>query len=201
MLNTYADIAYQAYLDNPPYDTGPTPPVPGPDGTYVEITQVVDGPLGFQARAFFNASSNALVIAFSGTEGFSEADLPDFAPDVVAGLGLAVAGLSPQDTAAQAFIQQAMLAAQAEVGLFGSFDVTYVGHSLGGFLAQTASASGPEGEVVVFNSPGAGGFLGLPENHPFPEENFTYIYSDPSEWGSLGGAIHSVGTPLSDNIY
>lgn len=201
LLNTYANIAQQTYLDTPPFDTGPTPPVAGPNGAYVEITQVVDGPLGFQGRAFFNSSNNELVIAFTGTEGFSNADLPDLVPDLVTDLGLAVAGVSPQDTAAQAFIQQATLAAQAEVGLFGSFDVTYVGHSLGGFLAQTASASGPEGEVVVFNAPGAGGFLGFPENHPFPEDNFTYVYSDPSEWGLLGGAIHSVGTPLSDNIY
>mmetsp|Transcript_23863 Transcript_23863/g.43205 ORF Transcript_23863/g.43205 Transcript_23863/m.43205 type:complete len:346 (+) Transcript_23863:579-1616(+) len=198
-LNALATIAELTYL---PFDT--TGPVQSPNGTYVEITQVVDGPLGFQARAFFNSSNNELVISFTGTEGLGSAegvDLQEAIPDLVTDLGLAVAGVSPQDAAAQLFIQQAMLAAQAEVGLFGSFDITYVGHSLGGFLAQTASASGPEGDVVVFNSPGAGGFLGFPENHPFPEDSFTYVYSNPSEWGLLGGAIHSVGTPLSDNIF
>ncbi|MGJ8627620.1 MAG: hypothetical protein ACSHXB_11740 [Sulfitobacter sp.] len=120
---------------------------------------------------------------------------------MVANLGLAVAGASVQDLAAQAFIAQATTAAQLAIGPFGSFDVTYVGHSLGGFLAQTASASGPEGEVVVFNAPGAGGFLGLPNGETFPEENYTYIYSDPPSWGVLGGPIHSVGNRLSDNIF
>ncbi|MEP3344909.1 MAG: hypothetical protein ABJO09_21620, partial [Hyphomicrobiales bacterium] len=150
--------------------------------------------------AFFNTTNNELVVAFAGTEGFSEPDFPDFVPDIVTDLVLAATGVSPQDAAAQVFIQQAQILAQATVGPLGSFDITYVGHSLGGFIAQTASASGQEGEVVVFNAPGAGGFLGLPQSHPFPEDNFTYVYSDPSEWGQLGGAVHSVGTPLSDNL-
>lgn len=41
----------------------------------------------------------------------------------------------------------------------------------------------------------------MPNSNSFPEENYTYIYSNPSEWGNIGGAIHSVGTPLSDNLY
>lgn len=207
-------IAQQTYLQDPPFDVGPTDPVAGSNGTYVEIDnpslQVpqINGPLGFQARAFFNSTNNELVIAFTGTEGFSDVNAPEFLPDFIADFGLAVAGVSPQDAAAQAFIQQATLAAQAQVGIFGSFDVTYVGHSLGGFLAQTASAAAvatggvaQEGEVVVFNSPGAGGFLNLPNSDTFAEENYTYIYSDPDEWGLFPGAIHSVGDTLSDNIY
>lgn len=207
-LDALAIIAQFAYAETPT-----TGPIASANGTYVELVfdgvgdidvPTIDGPLGFQARAFFNHTTNELVIAFAGTEGaqsIETASLTEFVPDVIADLTLAVSGVSPQDVAAQAFILQAELAAQASIGLFESFDVTYVGHSLGGFIAQTASASGPEGEVVVFNSPGAGGFLGLPENHPFPEENFTYIYSDPEEWGPFFGAIHSVGTPLSDNLY
>lgn len=100
LLSAYASIAQQTYLE-----TGSTLPVTGPNGTYVEITQVVDGPLGFQARAFFNSSNNELVIAFTGTEGFSDVNAPEVVPDLVADLGLAVAGVSPQDAAAQAFIQ------------------------------------------------------------------------------------------------
>lgn len=213
-LDAYAQIAQQTYLQDPPFDVGPTDPVASSNGTYVEIDnpslQVpqIDGPLGFQARAFFNHTNNELVIAFTGTEGFSDVNAPEFLPDFIADFGLAVAGVSPQDAAAQAFVQQATLAAQAQVGIFGSFDVTYVGHSLGGFLAQTASAAAvaaggvaQEGEVVVFNSPGAGGFLNLPNSDIFPEENYTYIYSDPDEWGLFPGAIHSVGDTLSDNIF
>jgi len=193
-LATIAQLTYSRFST--------TGPVGGANGSlYTEITQIVNGPLGFQARAFFNETTNELVIAFTGTEGADDLDASEFLPDFLADFSLAVAGVSPQDLVAQAFIGQATTLAQLEVGLFGSFDVTYVGHSLGGFLAQTASASGPEGEVVVFNAPGAGGFLGLPENHPFPEDNFTYVYSDPSDWGAMGGAIHSAGRPLSDNIY
>lgn len=201
-LAAYATLSNQAYFDDAPFDVGPTNPVTGPNGTYVELiaAPIIDGPFGFQARAFFNTTNNELVVAFAGTEGFSQTDFPDFVPDIVTDLVLAATGVSPQDAAAQVFIQQAQILAQATVGPLGSFDITYVGHSLGGFIAQTASASGQEGEVVVFNAPGAGGFLGLPQSHPFPEDNFTYVYSDPSEWGQLGGAIHSVGTPLSDNL-
>lgn len=205
-LSALAEIAQQTYIQplNPDgsINTGSlNAPVTGATGTYVEITQIINGPLGFQGRAFFNTTENELVIAFTGTEGVADVNAPEFLPDFIAGFSLAVAGASPQDAAAQLFVTQARAAAQAEVGPFGSFDVTYMGHSLGGFLAQTASMSGPEGEVVVFNSPGAGGFLGLPNSDTFPEENYTYIYSDPSAWGVLGGPIHSIGNPLSDNIY
>lgn len=96
-------------------------PVQGAVGTYKQITQLIDGPLGFQARAFFNNSSNDLVIAFTGTEGFGE-NLQEFVPDAVAGLTLLAAGTSPQNIAAQAFVTQALFAAQAEVGFSGSFD-------------------------------------------------------------------------------
>jgi pimeloyl-ACP methyl ester carboxylesterase len=74
---------------------------------------------------------------------------------------LTLADHSTQDAAAQLFITQAALTAHQKVGVFGSFNATYVGHSLGGFLAQTASAHGPEGDVVVFNAPGVGGFVNL----------------------------------------
>ncbi|MEP3826792.1 MAG: hypothetical protein ABJM47_01785 [Lentilitoribacter sp.] len=77
-LDAYAQIAQQTYLQDPPFDVGPTDPVAGLNGTYVEINNTslqvpqIDGPLGFQARAFFNSTNNELVIAFTGTEGFSE---------------------------------------------------------------------------------------------------------------------------------
>jgi hypothetical protein len=71
---------------------------------------LMDGPLGFHARAFFNTTNNELVMVFTGTEGFGE-DLTEFLPDLIVDFGLAVASVSPQDAAAQAFIQQATLAA------------------------------------------------------------------------------------------
>ncbi len=197
LLDAYARIAEQTYddLDQPSGDVG----------SYTEIHRRIDGPLGFQARAFFNSANNELVIAFTGTEGARSDNLSgsEFLADFITNFSLAVTGTGPQVPLAEAFIAQALIAAQLRVGPLGAFDTTYVGHSLGGFLAQVASASGnaPEGEVIAFNAPGAGGFLGLPQSHPFPEENFTYVYSDPDTWGLIGSAVHSVGTPLSDNIY
>ncbi|GGO53209.1 hypothetical protein SAMN05444398_10154 [Roseovarius pacificus] len=75
-LNAYATIAKQTYYDFAPYDIEPTPTVAGLNGSlYTEITQIVNGPLGFQARAFFNETTNELVIAFTGTEGADDLDV------------------------------------------------------------------------------------------------------------------------------
>jgi uncharacterized protein YozE (UPF0346 family) len=78
-LDVLAEIAQLTYAETT---------TPSSVGDYVEITQVIDGPLGFQARAFFNDSTNELVIAFAGTEGFDEADLPEVVPDLVTDLSL-----------------------------------------------------------------------------------------------------------------
>lgn len=166
------------------------------------VVPTIDHPTGFQGRAYFNDTTNELVIAFTGTEGLTPDNMSaeEFLPDVITDLALAASGASPQDAVAVAFIQQAYSAA-LQLAPFGNFDIVYTGHSLGGFHAQTASATGPVGEVVVFNSPGTGGFLGFPQNHPFPEENFTYVYSDHTQWGAVGSLVHSVGDPLSDNLY
>jgi len=85
LLNAYAGIAEQTYLDTPPFDTGPTPLVSGPNGTNVEMTQVVDGPLGFQAKAYFNTTRDELVIVFAGTEGLrpNNVDPTEFVPDML----------------------------------------------------------------------------------------------------------------------
>ncbi|MGH1454558.1 MAG: M10 family metallopeptidase C-terminal domain-containing protein [Paracoccaceae bacterium] len=172
------------------------------------VVPTIDHPTGFQGRAFFNETTNELVIAFTGTEGLTPDNMSaeEFLPDVITDLALTVTGNSLQGAAAVAFIQQAYNAALLRAP-FGNFEIVYTGHSLGGFHAQTASAVAAainpalEGEVVVFNSPGAGGFLGLPNENSFPPENYTYIYSNPDDWGAIGGPVHSIGRPLSDNIY
>ncbi len=95
-LDAYAQIALQTYLQEAPFDTGPTDPVTGAVGTYSEITQILNHWTGFQARAFFNSTNNEPVIAFTGTEGFADVNAPEFPPDFIADLSLAVAGASPQ---------------------------------------------------------------------------------------------------------
>lgn len=185
LLGSYATMAGLTYSP----DNNVDPVSAGQFGTYTQLAYSLNDPNGFQARAFFNTTTRELVIAFTGTETGSGAEL---VPDFVADFSLAVAGASPQDAQARYFIEQVT---EIAANRYGTFDVTYVGHSLGGFLAQTASTSGPLGEVVVFNSPGAGGFLGLPNSSTFPEDHYTYIYSDPSSWGFPGAPIHSIRAP------
>lgn len=197
-LDAYANISAAAY--DP---LAGTPNVPGSSGQYVQIFRSIDQVSnGFQARAFFNTSENELVIGFAGTEGFRNRDFAEFLPDLAAGLLLAVSGApgSQLDTGIY-FIDQAI--DEAERLGYSNFDVTYTGHSLGGFLAQAVSAESPdapEGEVVAFNAPGAGGFTTIPTANAFPSDRYTYIYSDPDQWGLVGGAIHSIGERLSSNV-
>ena len=75
-LDAYAQIAVQTYLQpQAPGNSVTTPDVQAANGTYTEITQIIDGPLGFQARAFLNSTNNELVIAFAGTEGLQGPNL------------------------------------------------------------------------------------------------------------------------------
>jgi len=70
LLGAYADIAQQTYDE--PLDTNITPDVPaGAFGTYTELqfsiddellVPTIDHPTGFQGRAFFNETTNELVI-------------------------------------------------------------------------------------------------------------------------------------------
>ncbi len=58
LLDAYAQISKQTYDE-----VSTTPNVSaGANGTYTEITQVVDGSLGFQARAFFNDTANEFIV-------------------------------------------------------------------------------------------------------------------------------------------
>ena len=67
LIDAYAQMAVQSYDNN----NTPTSPV----ADFTEIARIVNGPLGFQARAFFNDSTNELVIAFAGTEGLQGSNL------------------------------------------------------------------------------------------------------------------------------
>lgn len=86
LIDAYAQMAVQSYDNN----NAPTSPV----ADFTEIAQIVNGPLGFQARAFLNSTNNELVIAFAGTEGLQGPDLSgsEFLTDMITNLGLAVAG-------------------------------------------------------------------------------------------------------------
>ena len=65
LLNAYAQISRQTYVET----NGGTGGIStSSNGTYVEIAQRIDGPQGFQGRAFFNDQRNKLVIGFTGTE-------------------------------------------------------------------------------------------------------------------------------------
>ncbi|MGH1454556.1 MAG: hypothetical protein ACRBBV_15430 [Paracoccaceae bacterium] len=97
LLDVYAILAERAY-----FETASTPDVAAGTngGTYSELqfsiddellVPTIDHPTGFQGRAFFNETTNELVIAFTGTEGLRPDNMSaeEFLPDVIADLALA----------------------------------------------------------------------------------------------------------------
>ena len=118
LLYAYAQIAASTY------DQGVIPDISVPAvGTYNQIAYTLDDPNGFQARAFFNTTTNELVIAFTGTEtGSEDSGAAEIVPDLVADLSLAVTGTSTQDAQARSFIQQVTAIAEGRYG--PSFNVT-----------------------------------------------------------------------------
>jgi len=160
---------------------------------------------GFTGNAFFNSSTNTLVIGYGGTNGQS---------DVVADAQLAVTGSSTQEAEAVSFATGVMYQFQQDVnsGLYtsdGPFNVVYVGHSLGGVLAQRAYLANNSGtQAIVFNSPGLGGFWGA---DGLQDNGINYYYSDPATWGEASGPgffgslvtagnVHNLGDLLNDNV-
>ena len=135
-LSAYAEMSLQAY-DND--KNNPTDSVAGLNGsTYIELTQQIDSLNGFQGRAFYNTQLNELVVAFTGTEGIrEETNSLEFVQDLTSNIPLAMTGAAPQVGSAKAFIDKAETAAMGQ--LQPGYSITYVGHSLGGFLAQAAS--------------------------------------------------------------
>lgn len=111
-LYAYAQIAGSTY------DQGVIPDVSVPGfGTYNQIAYTLDDPNGFQARAFFNTTTNELVIAFTGTEtGGEGSGAAEIVPDLVADLSLAVTRTSTQDAQARSFIQQVADIAEGRYG-------------------------------------------------------------------------------------
>ena len=112
-LNAFAEMSQQTYFEPTNSDgsvfTGSLGfPVAGIDGsTYTEITQVIDDPTGFQGRAYFNRSTNELVIAFTGTEGLTPDNMSaeEFLPDIIADLALPADGASQRHTGMEGTLQ------------------------------------------------------------------------------------------------
>lgn len=206
-LDAYAQMAEQAYINSPNSTANVVLNAgSGISSTYTEYDQEINAFSGFQVRAFFNQQLNEVVIAYAGTEGApgnKQGFNPlEFLQDLTTNVGLATIGDGLQVAQAEMFANQVL-----NSGLPAGVNITYVGHSLGGFLAQSASLNDvatsnvPEADnVVVFNSPGVGGFGGVPVQGALPQDKYTYVYSPSSTWGALDGAIHSIGRRLSDNV-
>lgn len=180
------------------------------NSSYAEIDQIINAPSGFQARAFYNQQLNEVVIAYSGTEGapgnIQGFNALEFLQDLTTNVGVGVVGDGIQVPEAIDFAEGVFDAALPSGAVNPTF--TLVGHSLGGFLAQTTSLRNAEtanlpvaDNVVLFNSPGVGGFAEIPVSGALPEDRYTYVYSPSDTWGQIGGTVHSLGYQLSDNLF
>lgn len=138
----------------------------------------------FGGQAYYSASDNRLVISFQGSSQVGDYVLTDF----FVGAG---GSFTNQYSNSQIFTSQALAVVAGK-----NAEIVFVGHSLGGYLAQQNVLSDPSYNAVVFNAPGLGGLS------PFPllisDPNVTYIYSE--SWGA-SGVIHGLGQRLSDNVY
>lgn len=130
-----AELAQAGWHRVQPGDTLRTP-----DGRSIQLdpAQLTDPSSGFEAAVFQNDKGH-VVVAFAGTDPKSP---PDLITDAGQGLGLST---RQYEMAARLGVKMA--------GIFGTENVAFTGHSLGGGLAATATlASGAQG--VTFNAAG-----------------------------------------------
>ncbi|MFS4438939.1 hypothetical protein ACMA5I_12055 [Paracoccaceae bacterium GXU_MW_L88] len=176
-LIDYADISSFAYDDTDGFDFR----------SYDEILEVTGNGSNssFSGISYYDETDNELVIGFGGTEGFG---------DAIADVQL-LFGPPAQAGEAVSFAIDSYYAA-ASMGLEIS-DITFTGHSLGGYLAQYAESVidfGPiSSDAVVFNSPGY--------NLSGGSDEVTYIYSEEDDWDFVSRFIHNFGDRLSDEVY
>ncbi len=171
---------------------------PAAPGGWIAVRDSVQLENGFTGNAFYNAGSNTLVIGFGGTDGTA---------DLGADESMAVFGSSSQEGSAVWYADGLVRAFDQEFGP-GTYNLVFVGHSLGGALAQRALLAFPGSTATVFNSPGLGGFSG----EDLQSDDIVYYYSNPNSW-SLGsgeglfgalvmaGDVHVLGDLLNSNVH
>ena len=143
---------------------------------------------GFNGAAFYNSTSNTLVVAIAGTNPINPVD---HAQNIQIMLG----GVPPQVGDAFRLTEEALSSLKAS-GI--SPKIAFTGHSLGGYVSQIAVGGYPGAHAVVFNSPGLGGLSA----EVFPtlggySPQVTYVYS--SDWGAAT-AVHSIGMPVNGRV-
>ncbi|AUQ66366.1 DUF2974 domain-containing protein [Phaeobacter inhibens] len=180
-----ADLSYNEY--GTPSNT--------PQG-WSALVPSVQTETGFTGNAFYNSSSNTLVVGFGGTNDGS---------DLRADADFTFTSDTDQFNDAVTFTNDVL----GNSSLGSNPNVVFVGHSLGGFLAQRAALEYQNSNALVFNSPGIGGFWG---GDGTTADNVAYYYSNPDSWNGpsgagLGGAlvssgnIHNLGDLLNDNVF
>ncbi|GIT93325.1 hypothetical protein JANAI62_37680 [Jannaschia pagri] len=157
---------------------------------YTEVTGAfdVDSDTGFQANAYYNSSTNTLVIAYAGTD-WSLTNWEDIGDDAVLALG----GLPEQAPQAISYAEQ--IIQDFEDPNNPDLKIVFSGHSLGGYLAQHTHLTLGRGSAVVFNSPGVNSntqISGAP--------SVTYVFSNPTSWGT-SNSIHTLGDYIGEDYF
>lgn len=140
MINTI-DAALLAQAS---YNQSGLPVAPTGWSPLLSSTQMASG---FTGNAFVNGET--LVIGFGGTDGLD---------DIITDIDLAV-GADPVDQVVEGIAYAAgVIAALPTSGLVPlPTNIVFVGHSLGGYIAQEVLQEYPDASAIVFNSPGVGG--------------------------------------------
>ena len=142
------------------------------------------GRYGFQAGAFQNKTTDEVIVAIAGTD-----SARDVLADIEIFLGNPLPGIGPLD----AQIQDAFLFLDKVRNLVPSADVTIVGHSLGGYIAQVVGAA-TGARTLTINAPGVDRETVLHyAGAPVPAQPGTYKTSTPATQPG-----YALDTPLSN---
>ena len=163
---------------------------------YYEWHSISPG-VGLQASVYINEASRTAIVAFRGAD-----EIVDFVSD--AQLAALVQPL--QSVATTAYVGSLRYNG---VSLFDQFDVTFTGHSLGGYLAQQAlnefyanpANRNAKVNATVFNSTGYPSAFWFPQAGPAIDGKLTCVYSNPESWSALDRAIHQLHDWRSNEVY